>query len=112
MVNIEQVKNGVAKYVDNEFVAKMNGIKRWVVGGVAGIAILRAENIFRHLKHNAFVEMLDVIDENDMIDIDVIYNSFLNQARKGEAVIDLPAVGPTTFNEHDIEALYRYIIGG
>lgn len=112
MVNIEQVKNGVAKYVDNEFVAKMNGIKRWVVGGVAGIAILRAENIFHHLKHNAFVEMLDVIDENDMIDIDIIYNAFLDQARKGEAVIDLPAVGPTTFNEHDIEALYKYIIGG
>ena len=56
--------------------------------------------------------MLDVIDEHGMIDIDIIYQAFLNQAKKGEAVIDLPMVGETKLNERDIEMLYRYIVGG
>ena len=112
MVNIEQVKQGFAKYVDAEFTNKMTGINRWLVGGIAGIAILRAENIYNHLKDMPFIKMLDVVDENGMIDIDIIYNAFLDQARIGEAVIDMPMVGQTKFNEHDIEALYRYIIGG
>ena len=112
MVNIEQVKNGFAKYIDNELTSKMSGMNRWVIGGVAGIAIIKAERIFHHLKHNAFIEMLDVIDDNDMIDIDVIYNSFLEQARKGVATLEIPLIGETKFNEHDIEMLYRYILGG
>lgn len=112
MVSIEQVKQGFAKYVDAEFTNKMTGINRWLVGGIAGIAILRAENIYNHLKDMPFIKMLDVVDENGMIDIDIIYNAFLEQARKGEAVIDLPMVGQTKFNEHDVEMLYKYIIGG
>jgi hypothetical protein len=112
MVNIEQVKQGFARYVDAEFTNKMTGISRWLVGGVAGIAILRAENIYNHLKDMPFIKMLDVVDENGMIDIDIIYNAFLDQARRGEAVIDMPMVGQTKFNEHDIEMLYRYIVGG
>jgi hypothetical protein len=112
MVNIEQVKQGFARYVDAEFTNKMTGINRWLVGGIAGIAILRAENIYNHLKDMSFIKMLDVVDENGMIDIDIIYNAFLDQARRGEAVIDMPMVGQTKFSEHDIEMLYRYIVGG
>ena len=112
MVNIEQVKQGFARYIDAEFTNKMTGINRWLVGGIAGIAILRAENIYNHLKDMPFIKMLDVVDENGMIDIDIIYNAFLEQARRGEAVIDMPMVGQTKFNEHDIEMLYRYIVGG
>lgn len=112
MVSIEQVKQGFARYVDAEFTNKMTGINRWLVGGIAGIAILRAENIYNHLKDMPFIKMLDVVDENGMIDIDIIYNAFLDQARRSEAVIDMPMVGQTKFNEHDIEMLYRYIVGG
>lgn len=112
MVSIEQVKQGFARYVDAEFTNKMTGINRWLVGGIAGIAILRAENIYNHLKDMPFIKMLDVVDENGMIDIDIIYNAFLEQARRGEAVIDIPMIGQTKFNEHDIEMLYRYIVGG
>lgn len=112
MVSIEQVKQGFARYIDAEFTNKMTGINRWLVGGIAGIAILRAENIYNHLKDMPFIKMLDVVDENGMIDIDIIYNAFLEQARRGEAVIDMPMVGQTKFNEHDIEMLYRYIVGG
>ena len=112
MVSIDQVKNGFAKYVDCEIVGKMSGISRWVVGGVTGLAILRAENIYNHLKEMSFVQMLDVIDDDGMIDIDTIYKAFLAQAQKGEAVIDLPMIGETKFNERDIEMLYRYILGG
>lgn len=112
MVNIEQVKNGFAKYVDAEFTNKMVGLNRWVVGGVAALAVMRAENIYNHLKDMAFVKMLDVIDEHGMIDIDAIYQAFLMQAQRGDAVINLPMIGETKFNEHDVEMLYRYIIGG
>lgn len=112
MVSIEQVKNGVARYVDDELVSKMNGLNRWIVGGVAGIAITKAEAIFKHMKEMPFIKMLDIVDENDLIDIDVIYREFLRQARKGEAVINIPFIGETKFNEHDVELLYKHIIGG
>jgi hypothetical protein len=112
MVNIEQVKQGFARYIDAEFTNKMTGINRWLIGGLAGIAILHAENIYNHLKDMPFIKMLDVVDENGMIDIDIIYQAFFNQAKKGEAVINLPMVGETKLNERDIEMLYRYIVGG
>lgn len=112
MVSIEQVKNGVARYVDEEMVSKMSGLNRWLVGGVAGIAITKAEAIFKHIKNMSFIEMLDIIDDNDMIDIDVIYREFLRQARRGEAVINIPLIGETKFNEHDVELLYKHITGG
>lgn len=112
MVNIEQVKNGVARYVDDELVSKMNGLNRWIVGGVAGVAIIRAEAIFKHLKEHPFIKMLEIVDENDMIDIDIIYREFLRQARRGEAIINIPLIGETKFNDHDIELLYKHIMGG
>ena len=112
MVNIEQIKNGFAKYVDAEFTNKMTGLKRWLVGGLTALVVMRAENIYNHMKDMAFVKMLDVIDEHGMIDIDAIYQAFLTQAQRGEAVEILPQIGETKFNEHDVEMLYRYIIGG
>lgn len=112
MVTLNQVQNGVVKYIDNELIPNINGWQKWVFGALASTAMLKTTNIFNSLKQNEFVKMLGVIDENDNIDIDTLYREFLKQAQKGAVTFDVPMIGAMTLNHTDVEKLYRYITEG
>lgn len=111
MVNLGQVTSGVAKYIDAEIVSKISGWQKWVFGALSGVAISKSTSIFQTLKENSFVKMLGVIDENDRIDLDLLYQQFKEQARKGTITFDVPMIGPMTLNETDVDKLYNYIGG-
>ena len=112
MVTLNQVQNGIVKYLDNEITPNINGWQKWVFGALASTATLKATNIFNALKQNEFVKMFEIIDENDNIDIDTLYREFLKQAQKGAVTFAVPMIGAMTLNHTDVEKLYRYIIEG
>lgn len=112
MVTLNQVQNGVVKYIDNELIPNINGWQKWVFGALASTAMLKTTNIFNALKENPLVKMLEIIDENDNIDIDTIYREFMKQAQKGAVTFDVPMIGAMTLNHTDVEKLYRYIKEG
>ena len=112
MVTYNQVVNGMAKYIDQEIINKIQGWQRWALGAGAGIMMTKGTNIFNALKANPIIKMLDVIDENDMIDIDTIYAELRKQAEKGSATFDAPMIGTITLTKDDVDKLYRLIKEG
>lgn len=113
MVTLSQVQNGLVKYLDTEIMPQINGWQKWVFGAAMSVSLSKAANILNELKENAFIKMLDIIDENDKIDIDTIYQEFRKQAQKGPVTFNVPIVNlPLTLNSADIDKMYQLIKGG
>lgn len=112
MVTYNQVVNGMSRYIDQEIINKIQGLPRWGLGAVSGIALSKGTNIFNALKAHPIIKMLEVIDENDMIDIDTIYKELRKQAEKGAATFDAPMIGTITLTKDDVDKLYRLITEG
>lgn len=110
MVNLGQVQQGFAQFIDNEIVSHMTGWQRWTVGAVSGLAISRLSGTFADLKKSPLVAMLGVIRDDDMIDIDTLYKEFKRQAQMSPATFVVPGIGTLTLREDDVDKLYSYII--
>lgn len=113
MVTLAQVQKGIGKYLDSEILPKITGWQKWVFGATLSLSLSKISNIFNTLKENAFIKMLDVVDEDDNIDIDTIYQEFRKQAQMGAITFDVPIVNlPLTLNVTDIDKIYHHIKEG
>lgn len=109
MIHKSRVLNGIAAYIDEEIVSKMAGSwKAWVIGGAAGVVVSRADNLIAGLAENPIVKALGLID-GENVDVEGIYAELRKQAQRGTATVELPLIGPITFNASDVDALYRHI---
>lgn len=109
MYSYGQVINGVSRYIDTEIVNKMSGYQKWVIGAGAGIFLNKGTKIFENIKNNEIVKSMEIIDSEDNIDVDCIYQELKKQASKGAITFDLPMIGAITLNETDVDKLYSYI---
>lgn len=112
MIPLPQVQRGLAAYIDSEFVNKLTDWRKWVVGAGAAMALQDFPAIVGHYKNNEVVKMLGIIDSNDNVDVDKLYNQFKAQAQKGAITFNLPMLGAVTLNEADVDKLYRFIVQG
>ena len=111
MLHYSRVIQGIMAFVDNEIVKAMAGSwKAWVVGGMASIAAVNAEQIFNQYKSNALLASMRLV-EGENINVDLIHAELRKQAQKGTATITVPVIGPITFNSADVEKLFHYIRG-
>lgn len=109
MYEYNKVMNGVAKYIDTEIVDKISGWKKWVIGSGAGLLLSNANDVFNQLKNNEVVKLLNIIDKDDKIDVDKIYQELKKQAQKGAITFNMAMIGPITLNQHDVDRLYELI---
>lgn len=109
MVTLQQVQQGLSHYVSHELLSKMTGAQKWIFGAGAELYIGNIASIFNKLKVHPMVSALGIIDENDQIDLDKLYNVVLHQADQGPMTIDIPMAGAFTFDRSDVEKLYGYI---
>lgn len=110
MVTIGQVQQGLGRYIDEEFLAKLEGWQKWVFGAGAALVVEQVPSIIEQYKGSAVITMLGVIDNDNRIDIDKLYQHMITQARKGAVQMNLPIVGSVTLDDGDVEKLYRMII--
>jgi hypothetical protein len=108
MDDINVVIAGVSSYIDNEFINKIEGWQKWVVGVGSGLMLNNASNIFSQLKENPMIVTLGIINENK-INTDLLYKEFKKQAQKGAISTNIPMIGVVTFNEEDVEKVYNNI---
>lgn len=109
MVHYTRVIQGIAAFIDNEIVGKLTGSwKAWVLGGAAGIAVAKAQDIFMQYKDMPLLASLGLV-QGENINVDAVYAELKKQAQKGTATLSLPVVGAITFGPSDVDALYRYI---
>lgn len=112
MVHYTKVLSGVAAYIDRELISQMGGsVKGWIAGAAAALMLERGKQAALEAMRAPMLKEMGLVDGED-VDVDAIYSALLEQARKGSATATLPLIGPVTFKESDVEALYRYITQG
>lgn len=110
MVELGQVTSGISKYIDSEILPKISGLNRWIVGAGASMMLNNSSVIFNQMKENPVIKSMDVINKDDEIDIDKLYSSILEQAKKSAVTFDVPLVGAITLKSSDVEKLYKLIL--
>ena len=109
MVTLEQIKQGAARYVDEEFTGKLTGWQKWAVGAGAAMALGNLDASLSTLREHPAVKALGVFDEAGNVDIDKIYACLKTEAAKGPVTTNIPLIGNVTLNETDVDKLYTLI---
>ena len=110
MVTIEQVKNGLTKYIDSEILPNMTGGRRFVMGVGAALMIQNLEATMLKYRRNPIISALNVLDEDNNIDIDKLYTAATETINGMEKLsVDVPMLGVLTFRKNDLDALLAAI---
>lgn len=112
MVTMQQVKNGLVKYIDTDVLPHLTGIKKLGLGVYTALAANNVVGLMEKYRDHPAVSMLDVIDDDGNVDIDKLYQAVSPQFANGEKqTISIPLIGDMTVDRSDLEKLYRYIKG-
>lgn len=110
MVTVQQIQAGFGNYFDAELAPQIAGIKKWAARAAVVTVAAKLPQMLE--QYAGMVETAGFMKDG-MVDIDRVRDLFLEQARITGPVREVfPVVGPITFTEHDIETLYRHIVGG
>ena len=110
MITVEQAAGGLSRYLDAEVMPHLPSGRGLLLGTAAALYIRRAPEIVRELAARPSVKLLGIIDEQNNIDLDALYNAALPQV-KGTLEVKLPFVGGLTFDRTEVDKLYRYMKG-
>lgn len=101
MESIDQVKRGIANFIDAEVVPVM---PKWKGIALAVGASLMIEGKTDEILNHPLVKMMGVVN-GDKIDVDKLYSSFKTKAQ-GKWPIE---IGEIKMNENDFDKLYQHI---
>ncbi len=108
MVTFEQVKEGIAKYIDRELADKLQGFKKWAIVALSLPLLSSLED--NVLKHKKEAVLAGYMTEDGMVNIDLLADTFISVAKgKGRVTEHIPMIGDVTFSYSDIEILKKYI---
>jgi hypothetical protein len=109
MISYEQAVKGVMRYVDNEMLPHMSGVKKIGLGAYAALA---AKNAVQMLKTAAASPAVSITGAAtaEGVDIDVLYNA-ISERMDGNVQLDVPMIGVFTVNRADVDKLYNYMRG-
>lgn len=112
MVNFNKIKNGMAKYLDNEIIPNLstNDTEKFLVGIVSGIFLKRMDKIMNYYLGGKIMKVAEITNEEDEIDIDLIYEVAKETIKSSSVSFEVPVLGKLTFTKDDIDSLYKYII--
>ena len=113
MINISQIKNGIANYVDCEILPNVPdaGYKKIIIATAAGIISIRIENALSKIKNNQMLKLFDIVNDNGEVDVDIIFDEFCKHIPRTGLTLDVPLVGEMTFHVSDLHTLRNYIGG-
>lgn len=110
-VSIAHIATGLDAYIKDEFVDKLQDVRKWLVAAGAGLTKDKAVNILNAVKNNPVVKTMEIIGEDDKVDIELLYKHFRNAAETtGPITQNILLLGPTTFTAADIDKLYAAIM--
>lgn len=112
MIPYNQVVNGVTKYIDSEILPKVEGLSKIVVGVVLAGAVKKGDALVEQIKAIPIVKMIGIVDDENRVDIETIYEELKKQVSREPISMVLPGVGKVTFNHDDIDKMYSHIMGG
>ncbi len=109
-VTVAQISEGLARYIDNELVPKVPGVRKWLLGAAgAYVGKAMADKVEENRKT---LESVGIMSEDGMIDIDqLIPRLKATAASSGPVTEHIAMLGDITFDSSDIDRLHSYIVG-
>jgi len=102
MITKEQIKEGFAKYLDEELIAKTPGLRKWALAAAVAPLLAKLDSI---LGSPALAEM-GYVTQDGMVDADRARDDFVRiAAERGSVTEHLPLLGDVTFSASDVERL-------
>lgn len=106
MVTIEQIKNGLTRYIDSEILPNLTGGKRFAMGVCAALMVQNLETTVLQYRENPAVAALGILDDGNNVDIDKLYAAATDTLRRMEKLsVDVPMMGVLTFRQNDLDTL-------
>ena len=116
MVNVDQVKRGLANFVDSEILPKLpaGSLKRMLIGAGIGLYIANLEKALTGATKSPYIAALGIVDEAGNIDIDRLAAEVKKNMTPEGVRIDLDIMGfhlgDMTLNHNDVERLRVHIV--
>lgn len=112
MVSLEQMKNGLMRYIDNDMLPKLTGMKKIGLGIYAALAGKNLVSIVQQYANHPAIAMLGVMDDSHNIDLDKLYEAAIHAFADGDKItLSIPMIGDYTIDHTDVDKLYRYMKG-
>lgn len=112
MVSLEQAKNGLMRYIDNDMLPKLSGMKRVGLGIYAALAGNNLTALVEQYANHPAISMLGIMDEAHNVDVDKLYQAAIRMFANGDKVtLTIPMIGDYTIDHTDVDKLYRYMQG-
>ncbi len=110
MVTYNQVITGITTYIDTEILPQITGFKKLALGVGSGIALKKADNVYKMIKDNKIIHALDLMDNNGNINIELLKDELLEKMGEEKYPIDIPMIGTLKINKNDINKIYDLIL--
>lgn len=111
MVTVDKIQRGVSRYLDEQLMPHLTGKDRWIMTGVATLALQRLPQIIQSYATNPGMQMLGLIAPDGTVDIESLITSVKPAARTTPADIPIPLTGGSvTVTEQDLDTILRYIL--
>lgn len=109
MVTVEQLRRGIAGYLDAEIAAKITGWQKWVFSAACAAYLAQLPSIMRKASESKYIAAMALMDSAGNVDVDKAYEYLRPAAAQCPAPISIPGMGTITLTESDVDTLYNYI---
>lgn len=100
-VTSDQLKEGLARYIDDEFTSRLQGFSKWVIP-VASAAIINNKMDALLSGNKDLMISLGYMSQDGLIDIDRLAADFISVAgSKGPVTEHFPLIGDVTFTSSE-----------
>lgn len=111
MVTVDKIQRGVSRYLDEQLMPHLTGLKKWIIGGVATLYIANLNNIISGLASKPIYAYSGIFGENGTVNIEALINSIRPIAKTTSADIPIPfSAESVTVTEQDLDMILRYIL--
>lgn len=108
MVTIDQAMRGSARFIEAEILPHLPTGKGIGAGIAVALIMDGGKEKILALKENPAVKLMGVMDESGNINIDRLYNAARPKFEQ-KLPVSIPFIGDLTFDQNDVDKLYRYI---
>lgn len=108
MITIDQAMRGVMRFADAEIGPHLPTGKAIGLGVALSLIAEGGKEQLLTLRENPVVQMMGVMDEAGNINIDRLYNAARPKFEQ-KLPVSIPFIGDLTFDQNDVDKLYRYI---
>lgn len=111
MTSIEQLRNGIGRYIDNEFVPNLPVTKnqRFGISVLIGVMLVKFDTFMHNMANKDMIKMFGIFDDDGNFDVDAVYTVLSQRLGDDGFKFDIPIIGPITLEKADIDSLYKYI---